>query len=299
MDKWPRLSCLPPSPSCWQDASCCLLKVLMLWCFLRIWDHVFVFPQNSYLEVLTLNRMVKRWRLGSYIRSWGWGTHDGISALTEETAELSRVSYIKKPGREFSPGLNHADILFLNFQPLDQSGKNKRLLLTPCLCCSCYSSPNQWDTSLFSGRLPRWLSSKESACQCRRHGFDPWVRKIPWRRKWQLTPVFPPGKSHGQKSLVGCSPGTVGHDLATEHRHTYSVASSASSLVFLGKHLKRSLASLRMWSRGLACGAGALQTGAWSEVTGHLAWLSSKSQRCWLFTLHWEQTGEMRSVSAL
>ena len=38
---------------------------------------------------------------------------------------------------------------------------------------------------------------KECACQCRRHGFDPWVGKIPWRRKWQCTPLFLPGKSHG------------------------------------------------------------------------------------------------------
>ena len=38
--------------------------------------------------------------------------------------------------------------------------------------------------------------------QCRRHGFDPWVGKNPWRRKWQPTPVFLPGKSHGQRSLV-------------------------------------------------------------------------------------------------
>ena len=41
---------------------------------------------------------------------------------------------------------------------------------------------------------------------CRRPGFDPWVRKICWRRKWQLTPVFLPRKSHGWKSLVGYSP---------------------------------------------------------------------------------------------
>ena len=40
--------------------------------------------------------------------------------------------------------------------------------------------------------LPRRLSGKESACQCRRHGFNPWVGKIPWRRKWQLTLVFLP-----------------------------------------------------------------------------------------------------------
>ena len=48
--------------------------------------------------------------------------------------------------------------------------------------------------------------SKESALQCRRPGFDPWVGKIPWRKKWQPTPVSLPGKSHGQRSLEGCSP---------------------------------------------------------------------------------------------
>ena len=54
-------------------------------------------------------------------------------------------------------------------------------------------------------RLPRWLSGKESACQyrsCRRHGFNPWVGKIPRRRTWQPTLVFLPGKFHGQRSLV-------------------------------------------------------------------------------------------------
>ena len=53
------------------------------------------------------------------------------------------------------------------------------------------------------------VSGKESACQCRRWGFDPWVGKIPWRRQWQHTPLFLlflPGKSHGQKRLVGYSP---------------------------------------------------------------------------------------------
>ena len=36
--------------------------------------------------------------------------------------------------------------------------------------------------------------------------FDPWIGKIPWKRKWQPTPVFLPGKSHGQRSLMGYSP---------------------------------------------------------------------------------------------
>ena len=51
--------------------------------------------------------------------------------------------------------------------------------------------------SVISHWLPWWLSGKESACQCRRHRFDTWVRKISWRRKWQPTPVVLPGKSHG------------------------------------------------------------------------------------------------------
>jgi len=44
--------------------------------------------------------------------------------------------------------------------------------------------------------LPRWLHGKESVCQYRKHEFNPWVRKIPWRRKWQHNPVFLLGKSH-------------------------------------------------------------------------------------------------------
>ena len=53
---------------------------------------------------------------------------------------------------------------------------------------------------------PWWLRDKESVCQCRRHRFNPWVKKICCRRKWQHIPVFLPGKFHGQRSLVGSSP---------------------------------------------------------------------------------------------
>ena len=69
--------------------------------------------------------------------------------------------------------------------------------------------------------LPWWFSNKESACQCRRcrrHRFDPWVRNIPWRRKWQSAPVFLPGKSHGQRSLAGYSP--WGHKESDTAEHT-------------------------------------------------------------------------------
>ena len=53
--------------------------------------------------------------------------------------------------------------------------------------------------------LSWWLSGKKSTSQCRRCGFNCWIEKIPWRRKWQTTPVFLPGKSHGQRSLAGYS----------------------------------------------------------------------------------------------
>ena len=64
-------------------------------------------------------------------------------------------------------------------------------------------------THLANNRLPRWRSDRESACQgrrSRRHGYDPWVGMIPWRRKWQPTPVFLPGKTQEQRSLVGYRP---------------------------------------------------------------------------------------------
>ena len=71
--------------------------------------------------------------------------------------------------------------------------------------------------------FPGGLSGKESICQCRKHkrcGFDPWVRKISYRRKWQPTPVFLPGESHGQRSLIRLQflgSQRVRHDSVSEH----------------------------------------------------------------------------------
>ena len=50
-------------------------------------------------------------------------------------------------------------------------------------------------------------------------GFDPWVRKISWRREWLHIPEFLPGESHGQRSLVGYSPWGHKHSDTTEHAH--------------------------------------------------------------------------------
>ena len=63
---------------------------------------------------------------------------------------------------------------------------------------------------------------KASAWNVRRPGFDSWVRKIPWRRKWKPIPIPLPGKSHGQRSLVGYSPRGHKESDTTERVHFLS-----------------------------------------------------------------------------
>ena len=84
-----------------------------------------------------------------------------------------------------------------------------------------------WVLTIYTRGFPSWLSGKESACQCRRWGFNLWVGKIPWRRKWELTPVFLPGKFHGQRSLVGYSPWgpRIGHNWTTKQQQCIPWAS--------------------------------------------------------------------------
>ena len=92
--------------------------------------------------------------------------------------------------------------------------------------------------TIFKGRLPRRLSGKESVCWCRRsrrHRFNPWVGKIPWRREWLPTLVFLPEESHGQRSLEGLSQ-RVRHYWARAHTHTHTFLKSVkfvtTSLLF-------------------------------------------------------------------
>ena len=88
-----------------------------------------------------------------------------------------------------------------------------------------------WDSALSFKGLPSWCSGKEPACQCRgwkRCGLDPWVGRIPWKRKQKLILVFMPEKSHGHRSLAGYSPWGC-KELDTNecvhvhtHTHTYT-----------------------------------------------------------------------------
>ena len=109
--------------------------------------------------------------------------------------------------------------------------------------------------------LPRWHSGKESTCQCRRYkrrGFDPWVRKISWSRKWQPSPASLPGKLQGERSLVGYSPwGCEESDrpsdwawahsqththpahFHTNHLHSEKTCSSLHDSDFLGVHFSQ------------------------------------------------------------
>ena len=75
--------------------------------------------------------------------------------------------------------------------------------------CSICPWPSSQPLYLSCICFPGGTSGKESTRYCKRHRgrrFDPWVKTIPWKRKWQPAPVFLPGESHGQRSLAGYSP---------------------------------------------------------------------------------------------
>ena len=82
--------------------------------------------------------------------------------------------------------------------------------------------------------FPGGASSKEPTCPCergKRHRFDPWLGKIPWRRKWQPNPVFLPGESHGRRSPEGYSPWGRKELDTTERLHFHFQGSSISSFL--------------------------------------------------------------------
>ena len=88
-----------------------------------------------------------------------------------------------------------------------------------CLKGIALAFATRYAMSLWGGH-----SGKESACQCRRckkRVFDPWDKKISWRKKWQPTPLCLPGKSHGQRILVGYSPWDYKGTQPSTHTHQY------------------------------------------------------------------------------
>ena len=81
---------------------------------------------------------------------------------------------------------------------------------------------HDWATSLSFSLVAKWETICLHCRRFRRYGFDPWVRMIPWRRAWKLTPVFLLGKSHEQRNLVGYGPwGCKELDMAELTERTY------------------------------------------------------------------------------
>ena len=99
-----------------------------------------------------------------------------------------------------------------------------------------------WDLSFYG--IPKWLSGKEYVCQCRRqkkHGFNPWIGNVPWRRVCPPTAVFLPGKFCAQKSLVGYSHGATKtrtwlSACVRAHTHTHTHTLSIMSLLLKKTH---------------------------------------------------------------
>ena len=99
------------------------------------------------------------------------------------------------------------------------------------VCMYVYVYMNKVYVYTYKG-FPGGASGKKPICQCRKHerlGFDPWVRKIPWRRAWQPASVFLPGESHGQESLVGYIP--------QDHKETQLKRLSMHMHVLMNKYM--------------------------------------------------------------
>ena len=93
-----------------------------------------------------------------------------------------------------------------------QGSRSESCSLSSLTLTAGTQSPLRWAAFICKGLLG-WLSGKQLTCQCRRQGFDLWVRKMPWRRKWQPTPVFflknPVDRGAWRATPHGV---TVGHD---------------------------------------------------------------------------------------
>ena len=94
---------------------------------------------------------------------------------------------------------------------------------------------------VFKAMILKWFATSSSSGRPR---FDPWVGKISWRRKWQPTPVFLPGKSHGRRSLVGYCPWSRRESDTTEQLHFHFSLSSSGPRCVRTLHYEESWVAL-------------------------------------------------------
>ena len=173
--------------------------------------------------------------------------------------------------------------------------------LTPALRCLRVCVYVHICICMYSYGLPRWISGKESTGQCRRHRrcrYCSWVREIPWRRKWQPTLIFLPGKSHGQRNLIGYSPwGHKESDTAERarthtHPHVYIYACVCIwCWSWNSNTLATSCEELTQWKRPW-CWEG-LEAGGEGDDRGWDCWRASPTQWTWVWvnSRSWWWTG--------
>ena len=119
--------------------------------------------------------------------------------------------------QRLTKGLNELANMFITF--MVSIGKITGLSL--CFPGVRKTFPSDYYGSTFK-KLPWWLRQYSICLQCGRPGFDLWVGEIPWRRKWQSIPVLLPGKSLGQRSLVGYSPWCCKESNRNERLHFHA-----------------------------------------------------------------------------
>ena len=193
----------------------------MHWVFIAAW----AFSSCSELGLLS------RWWCAGFSLQWLllWSTSSrctgfsgyGLQGLEHGLSSVYRLSCSEAWGMFPDQGLNPCPLHWeAESYPLCHQG----ILSSPILMHVSKSSSflrlniialHVYTIFYLSIHLLRWLSWQRVWQQCRRPRFDPWIGKIPWRRKWQPTPVFLPRESQGQRGLAGYSSWgckRVGHD---------------------------------------------------------------------------------------
>ena len=147
--------------------------------------------------------MFRRWnRRNLTINRWrDKGMNDKRRGIFKDQSKRSNawlIAILMQEDRKWRRG-NHP---IMNIRKFLRTGEHT-FQINKSLCCVL--SPSIVSDSWWP--FPGGSDGKVSVClQCGRPKFNPWVRKISWRRKWQPAPVFLPGESQGQRSLVGYSP---------------------------------------------------------------------------------------------
>ena len=170
------------------------------WCW--ILQNTLFKMKNFIIPLWSIDQLTLLWNINAFCIIVEYGSNLSSSAKnTTHEDFLGSPVHFQSRGWEFNPWCGTK---ILHAVWCGQREKKK----PPCHACirnirgHCPSwtkvtSNMQTNRHRQSEWLPRWLSGKEFACCCRRRGFNLWIRKICWRRQWQPTPVFLPGKSHG------------------------------------------------------------------------------------------------------